>query len=98
MCWIAVTFMPCLPSKEKKKKNHVNMYYDLPQRSERDHEFLVKTVTDDETCVYGYDQETRQQTSQSNSPSSPCPKMARQVCSDVKSMFGFTDIYLRCAM
>jgi hypothetical protein len=74
------------------------MYYNLSQRSERDHEFLVKIITGDDTCVNGYDQESSQETSQSNRTSSLCPKMARQVCSNAKSMFGFTDIHLTCAM
>jgi len=92
--------MPCLLSegKKKMKKNHVKTYYDLSQRSERDHKFLAKIITGVETCVHGYNQESSQQTSQSNRTSSPCPKMARQVCSNVNSTLGFTDIHLTCAM
>jgi hypothetical protein len=86
------------PLSEEKNNNHVSIYYDLSQRSEGDHEFLVKIITDEETCVYGYDQETTQQTSHSNSPSSPCPKMARQVYSNVNEHVWFTDIHLRCAI
>jgi hypothetical protein len=89
--------MPCLLSEEN-NNNHVNIYYDLSQRSERDHEFLVKLITDGEKCVYGYDQETKQQISQSNSPSSPWPKMARQVYSNVNEHVWFTNIHLRCAI
>jgi hypothetical protein len=79
----------------KNNNNHVNMYYDLSQRSERDHEFLVKIITGDETCVHGYDQESSQETSQSNRTTSPCPNVARQVCSNANSIFGFADIHLR---
>jgi len=52
--WIAVTVMPCLLSEGKKINNKdVNMYYDLSQRSESDHEFLVKIIqTGDESCVH----------------------------------------------
>jgi len=64
----------------------------------RDHEFLVKIITSVGNCVHGYDQESSQQTSQSHRTSSPCPKMARQVCSNVNGMFGFTDIHLTCPM
>jgi hypothetical protein len=48
---------------------------------------LTKTViTGDESWVYGYDPENKAELSQWKSPSSPRPKKARQVTSNVKVM------------
>ena len=47
----------------------------------------IKTIiTGDETWVYGYDPETKFQSSQWKHPESPRPKKARQVRSNVKVM------------
>jgi hypothetical protein len=48
--------------------------------------FMSRIITGDETWVYGYDPETKLQSSQWRSPSSPRPKKARQVLSNVKMM------------
>jgi hypothetical protein len=48
--------------------------------------FMSRIITGDETWVYGYDPETKLQSSQWRSPSSPRPKKARQVRSNVKTM------------
>jgi hypothetical protein len=80
---IAVKFLFCLGSKEQKEER-VNRCQDSQERSERDPEFLSKIITGDETWVYGYDPETKQQSSQENS-SPPRPKKARQVRSNVNS-------------
>jgi hypothetical protein len=48
---------------------------------------LSKVATGGESCVYGYDPETTQQSSQWMSPSLPWLKNARQVKSNIKSMF-----------
>jgi len=48
--------------------------------------FLSRVITGDESWVYGYDPETKQQSSQWKSPRSPRPKKARQVKSNLKSM------------
>ena len=47
---------------------------------------LVQVITGDESWVYDYDLETKQQSSQWNSPTTSRPKMARQLNSDVNSM------------
>ena len=47
---------------------------------------LSKIITGDETWVYGYDPETKFQSSQWKSPGSPRPKKARQSRSQVKVM------------
>jgi hypothetical protein len=47
---------------------------------------LKNVITSDETWVYGYDIETKQQSSHWRSPASPRPKKAQQVHSQVKAM------------
>jgi hypothetical protein len=49
---------------EEQKGNRVSMHQDLQGRLERGPEFLLKIVTGDETWVYGYDREIKQQSSQ----------------------------------
>jgi len=51
-----------------------------------DPDFLSKIITGDESWCYGYDPETKQQSRQWKSKSSPRPKTARQVKSNVKTM------------
>jgi len=47
---------------------------------------ISNIITSDETWMYGYDPETKQQSSQWKSSNSPQPKKACQVRSNVKSM------------
>ena len=47
-------------------------------------DLLKKVKTDDESWVYGYDIETKAQSSQWKRPEEPIPKKARQVRSNVK--------------
>ena len=54
-----------------------------------DENVLKKVITGDESWVYGYDPETKQQSSQWNCPDEPRPKKARQSRSHVKSMLIF---------
>ena len=49
-----------------------------------DSSFLGNVIIGDETWVYGYDPETRVQSSQWKSPSSPCAKKAHQSRSNIK--------------
>lgn len=51
-----------------------------------DAELLKRVITGDETWVYGYDVETKAQSSQWKLPEEPRPKKARQVRSNVKVM------------
>ena len=51
-----------------------------------DPNFLSSVITGDESWVYGYNLETKQQSSQWKRLASPQPKKARQVKSNVKSM------------
>jgi hypothetical protein len=55
--------------------------------------FLSRVITGDERWIYGYDPETKQQSSRRKSPNSPSPKKARQAKSKVKGMVtAFFDI------
>jgi hypothetical protein len=47
----------------------------------------TRLITGDESLIYGYDSETKQQSSQWKIPNSPTPKEARQLKSKVNSMF-----------
>ena len=59
---------------------------DLHQRTLDDPTFMSKVITGDETWVDEYDPDTKQQSSQWKSTTSPRPK-ARQVHSATRSMF-----------
>jgi hypothetical protein len=62
---------------------------ELKQQDRDDPNFISNITTGDETWVYGYDPDTKQQSSQWKSPNSPRPKKARQVRSNDKSMLIF---------
>ena len=53
---------------------------DLFERSCEDVQFLKNNVTGDESWVYGYDPETKQQSSQWKGPTSPQPKKTWRRC------------------
>ncbi|GFV57676.1 mariner Mos1 transposase [Trichonephila clavipes] len=57
---------------------------DLFQSESDDPEFMKLIITGDESWAYGYDPETKQQSSQWKTPGSPRPKKARQVRSKIK--------------
>ncbi|GFV26915.1 HTH_48 domain-containing protein [Trichonephila clavipes] len=59
---------------------------DLFQSASDDPESMKLIITGDESWVYGYDPETKQQSSQWKTPGSPRPKKARQVRSKIKVM------------
>ncbi|VVC38688.1 Transposase, type 1 [Cinara cedri] len=82
---VAAKFVPKLLSDEQ-KENRKRIATDLLERSESDEFFLKSIITGDETWVYGYDPETKVQSSQWKTPDSPRPKKARQVRSQVKVM------------
>jgi hypothetical protein len=60
---IAANFMAHLMHEEQ-KENHVSMHQDLQWSLDRGPESLLKIVTGDETWVYGYEPEIKQQSSQ----------------------------------
>jgi hypothetical protein len=67
----------------EQKQHRLEVCWELQQQLQEDPNFLSKVVTGDESWVYGYDPETKQQSSQWKSPSSPRPKKARQVKSNI---------------
>ena len=83
---VAAKFIPRLLTLEQ-KEHHVAICQELRQRALDDPSFMSRVITGNESWVYGYDPETKQQSSQWKSPGSPRPKKARQSCSMTKSMF-----------
>jgi hypothetical protein len=69
------------------KQQRVNVCKELCQIASDNAAFLSRVMTDDESGIYGYDPEIKQQSSHWKSPNSLRPKKARQVKSKVKSMF-----------
>jgi len=59
---------------------------DMLETVNSDPNFFNTVITGDETWVYGYDPETKFQSSQWKHPTSPRPKKARKVRSNVKVM------------
>jgi len=82
---VAAKFVPRLLTEEQ-KQNRVTVSQELLNRSNTDKNFLKNVITGDETWVYGYDVETKVQSSQWVGKSSPRPKKARQSHSNVKVM------------
>ena len=75
---VAAKFVPRLMTSDQ-QAHCVQVCQDLLDHSENDKEFLSKMITGDESWVYGYDVETKVQSSQWTSKTSPRPKKARQV-------------------
>ena len=70
----------------KQKQQCLSISLQLHDRATSDSSFLENVITGDETWVYGYDPETRVQSSQWKSPISPRAKKARQSRSNIKVM------------
>ena len=71
---------------EEQKENGVTVSQELLDRSNTDENFLKNVITGDETWVYGYDVETKVQSSQYVGKYSPRPKKACKSHSNVKVM------------
>jgi histone-lysine N-methyltransferase SETMAR len=82
---VSAKFVPRLLSADQ-KETRVSAACDFLECVEKDRTFIAKIITGDESWVYGYDPETKAQSSQWTCPSSPRPKKARQVRSNVKVM------------
>lgn len=82
---VAAKFVPRILTADQKQQR-VNVCTELRQLASNDETFLSRVITGDESWVYGYDPETKRQSSQWKSPTSPRPKKARQVKSNLKSM------------
>ena len=78
-------FVPKLLT-EQQKELRKEISEDMLDLVNHDPEFIKTIITGDETWVYGYDPETKFQSSQWKHPESPRPKKARQVRSNVKVM------------
>ena len=83
----AAKFVPRLITQDQKKKTtRLTLCQELKNQFESDPNFLSKVITGDESWSYGYDPETKQASSQWKTPTSPRPKQARQVRSNVKTI------------
>jgi histone-lysine N-methyltransferase SETMAR len=82
---VSAKFVPKLLTMEQKQLR-LEVSQDMLDYANSDPEFLNIVITGDESCVYGYDPETKAQSSQSKHSTSPRPKKARQVRRNVKVM------------
>ena len=89
---ISARFVPRLLSDDQKVLR-ISVCRELKKQARHDPNFISNITIGDETWVYGYDPETKQQSMQWKSPNSLQPKKARQVHSNVKStLIVFFDI------
>jgi len=82
---VTTKFVPCLLTAEQ-KDDCMSFCTDLRDRAQNNPNFMSLVITGDECWIYGYDPETKQMSSQWNTASSPRPKKAQQVTSNVKTM------------
>jgi hypothetical protein len=82
---ISVRSVPRL-LRDKQKALRIYVCRELKQQARGKPNFISNIITSDETWVYGYDPETKQQLSQWKSPNSQWLKKACQIRSNVKSM------------
>ena len=88
----AAKFVPRILTADHKQQR-VNVCTELRQLASDDETFLSRVTTGDESWIYGYDPETKQESSQWKSPTSPRPKKSRRVKSNVNSMIAtFSDV------
>jgi histone-lysine N-methyltransferase SETMAR len=59
---------------DDQRAHRVSVCRELKHQARDDPNFISNIITDDETWVYGHDPETKQQSSQCNSPNSPLSK------------------------
>jgi len=67
---VCAKFVLCLLTDDQREQRQT-IALDLFERSCEDLQFLTNIVTDDESWVYGYDPETKQQSSQWKGPTFP---------------------------
>jgi len=82
---VSAKFVPRVFMVEQKQQR-LSISLELCNCAASDSSFLGNVIMGDETWVYGYDPETRVQSSQRKPPSSPCGKKARQSRSNIKVM------------
>jgi len=82
---VCAKFVPRLLTDDQREQRQT-IARDLFELSCEDVQFLKNIVTGDESWVYGYDPETKQQPSQWKGPTSPRPEEGCQVRSKTKVM------------
>jgi transposase len=85
MCRVVAKFVPKLLSQEQQKLC-LEVVQDMLECANGDPEFLKTVITGDETWVYGYDPETKVQSSQWKHSSFPRPKKVQRVRCKVKGL------------
>ncbi|UYV78256.1 hypothetical protein LAZ67_16000691 [Cordylochernes scorpioides] len=80
---VAAKFVPKLLNCDQ-KQHRMNIANEMLDSVRDDPNLLQRVITGDEAWVYGYDVETKAQSSQWKLPNEPRPKKARQVGSNVK--------------
>jgi hypothetical protein len=75
-----------LTADQKEQQQRVNVCEELCQITSNDTTCLSRVITGDESWTYGYDPETKQQSSEWKSPNSLRPEKVRQVKSKVNSV------------
>ena len=82
---VCIKFVPLLLTDDQREQSQT-IARDLFVRLCEDLQFVTNIVTGEESWVYGYDAETKQQSSQWKGPMSPRPKKGHQVQSKRKVM------------
>ncbi|XP_065301834.1 protein GVQW3-like [Dermacentor albipictus] len=82
---VAAKFVPKLLTVEQKQLR-VEVSQDIPHSTNSDPDFMNTIITGDESWLYGYDPETKSQSSQWEHSMSPRPKKAREVRKNVEVM------------
>ena len=82
---VSAKFVPRLLTDDQ-KENRVEISQELLANANGNENFLKNIITGDETWVYGYDVETKMQSSQWMGKGSPRPKKARMSRSKIKVM------------
>jgi Transposase. len=85
MHYVAAKFVPRLLTPEQ-KEDRVAICQELWQHAPDDPSFMSRVIIWDERWIYGYDPETKQQSSQWKSQGSPRPKKARHSHNSTKNM------------
>jgi hypothetical protein len=85
MCHIAAKFIPQILTNDQKQRP-INMCLELWEKANEDSTFICRIITGDKSWIYGYDPETKQQSSQWKSLQSPRAQKAQKVWSWTKSM------------
>ncbi|UYV82755.1 hypothetical protein LAZ67_22000747 [Cordylochernes scorpioides] len=80
---VAANFVPKLLNCDQ-KQHRMNIANEMLDSVRDDPDLLQRVITGDEAWIYGYDVETKAQSSQWKLPHEPRPKKARQVRSNVK--------------